>query len=80
MPKKKTCGKNTQIIISFGRENGLEPNFYAITQDSKFFWSDSSFSQPPSDENIFTGSLQFGSFGLFFFWKFVWENWAQFQQ
>ena len=24
--------------------------------------------------------LQFGSFGLFFFWKFVWENWAQFQQ
>ena len=36
MPKKKTCGKNTQIIISFGRENGLEPNFLRLHKIASF--------------------------------------------
>lgn len=36
MPKKKTYGKNTQIIISFGRENGLEPNFLRLHKIASF--------------------------------------------
>lgn len=35
MPKK-TYGENTQIIISFGRENRLEPNFLRLHKIASF--------------------------------------------
>ena len=54
MPKKNLWGKHPDYNL-FWQGKPVRTKLFAITQDSKFFWSDSSFSQPPSDEKMFKG-------------------------
>lgn len=53
MPKNK-WGKHPDYNL-FWQGKRVRTKLFAITQDSKFFWSDSSFSQPLSDEKILKG-------------------------
>ena len=72
--QKEKWGKHPDYNL-FWQWERFRIKLFAITQDSKFFWSNSSFSQPPSDEKILNFRVTSN-----WFWKFVWENWAQFQK